>query len=62
MIRHHMPARYFKEHGTLWTVALVRFPPIWHGEGHAFNVGLGTDTHNYERTASDRDWETDDES
>jgi len=37
MINHSMPSRYFKEHGMLWTMAVVRFPTIVQNQMHRFN-------------------------
>lgn len=53
MIRHHMPSRYFKEHGMLWTMAVVRFPCIFHEEMHPHHTGIASEAHNYEKMAGD---------
>lgn len=34
LVRFRMPRRMFSEHGTLWIMALVRFPPIHNREMH----------------------------
>jgi len=33
-VTHGFPRRLFKEHGTIWTVAVVRFPPTHEDEKH----------------------------
>lgn len=37
LVTHRMPSKYFNEHGCLWTVCALRFPPIFNGEIHPMN-------------------------
>ena len=53
MIQHSMPPRYFNEHGTLWTMALVLFPPIYFQETHPLNFSRSGTVSNYSRMVGD---------
>lgn len=54
---HRVPRKYIREHGTVWTMALVRFPVTHQGENHVLSQvpveGKGIDPLSYEVLAGD---------
>lgn len=53
MVNHVMPPKYFKEHGTLWTMALLRFPPIFDNETAMNDYHSASKPANYKSRAGD---------
>jgi len=43
VVKHQIPRKYIQEHGTLWTMVVLRFPPISTQESHyLIRKGAGT--------------------
>jgi len=53
LINYNLPSKYFNEHGTLFTMALVRFPPIFNTERNPVFGSWSDFPQNYDHLAGD---------